>query len=247
MAKRIIIPARYGSTRLPGKALLEIDNKPIVQLVYEKAAQCGFDSVLIATDDLRIQQVAQSFGADVCMTSIDHPTGTDRLAEAVKIKDYDSDDIIVNIQGDEPFVPVANVLQVAQNLEKYQDAAIATLCVKIDDEREAFDPSCVKVVMDKQGYGLYFSRASIPWAREDFPNKQLPKTMDLFRHLGMYGYRASFLQDYTSLSISPLEKWESLEQLRALWHGYKIHVDIAREPNPPGIDTMEDLIRARKV
>ncbi|MCF6777193.1 3-deoxy-manno-octulosonate cytidylyltransferase [Thiotrichales bacterium 19X7-9] len=238
--KRIIIPARLDSQRLPRKALLEIHGKTIIQWVYERAMACQFDSVLIATDSEEIVAEVESFDGNVCLTSKSHPSGTDRLAEAVKLKNYSPEDIIINIQGDEPLIPVDNVHQVAENLLGHPEAAIATLGEPINNIDDVLNPNCVKVVTDKNGYALYFSRAPIPWARGDFP-KTLPSDVHCYRHIGMYAYRCEFLARYSQLKPSPIEAWEKLEQLRVLWHGEKIHFAVSKMPTPPGVDTQEDL------
>ena len=245
MARRIIIPARFASSRLPQKLLLPICGKPVIQHVYEQAMRCGFDSVLIATDDERIARVATGFGAEVVMTKVEHPSGTDRLAEAFNKMHYHPEDIIVNIQGDEPLIPVENVIAVADNLARFPASKVATLCEPLHDIKEIMNPNIVKVVMDKEGMALYFSRAAIPWARGHFP-ESLPKELKIYRHIGIYAYRGAFLSRYVSLGVSPIETIESLEQLRILWHGEKIHVGVAKEHTLPGIDTHEDLIRTRQ-
>ncbi|MFT6834149.1 MAG: 3-deoxy-manno-octulosonate cytidylyltransferase (CMP-KDO synthetase) [Francisellaceae bacterium] len=242
--KRVIIPARMHSARLPGKILLNIAGKPMIQWVHEKAIRCNLDSVLIATDDKKIYDVATKFGAEVILTSKDHTSGTDRLAEAVKKMDYADDDLIVNIQGDEPIIPEKVVFQVLDNLEKYPQASVSTLCEAIHTLPEVLDPNSVKVVFDKNGLALYFSRAPIPWDRDNFPSV-LSKQIQCFRHIGMYAYRAKFLKHYANITPSKIEEWERLEQLRILWHGEKIHVDIAAEKTLPGVDTEEDLKRVR--
>lgn len=246
MARRIIIPARYGSTRLPEKLLLPIADKPLIVHTYLRALACGFDSVVVATDDERIAKVVRMVGAEVCMTRIEHPAGTDRCAEAATLLGYADDDIIVNVQGDEPLLPVANVLQVADNLDKYAHVQIATLCDPIDDKLQIFNPHAVKVVFNAQQEALYFSRAPIPWARNDFPG-ELSEELFFFRHVGIYAYRSGFLKQYPNLNKSPLERLESLEQLRALWHGYKIHVDIAVEHTPPGVDTASNFQEVKAI
>jgi 3-deoxy-manno-octulosonate cytidylyltransferase (CMP-KDO synthetase) len=245
VAKRIIIPVRLASTRLPNKPMLDIAGKPMIQWVYEQAISCKLDSVLIATDDVSIKKAAEGFGADVCMTSADHTSGTDRIAEAAMIANYADDDLIVNLQGDEPLIPVENVLQVAANLAAHPDAAMSTLCERIHDKAEIFNENCVKVVLDKNDYALYFSRASIPWSRGHFPS-EVPETIRCYRHIGMYAYRGKFLRQYAQLAPSPLEQWEALEQLRVLWHGEKIHVGIAKSVTAAGVDTLEDLERVRR-
>lgn len=246
MARRIIIPARLNSQRLPKKALINIHGKPLVQWVYEKALMCQFDSVLVATDNDRVFDCVKGFGGDVCMTSKDHQSGTDRLAEAANIKGYDQDDVIVNVQGDEPLIPASNVKQVADNLIKNTQASVATLGEKILSLEEVLDPNCVKTVTDKNGFALYFSRAPIPWVRDQFPNT-LPENIDCYRHIGIYAYRCEFLMRYSKLAQSPLEQIEKLEQLRVLYHGEKIHFDCANESTPPGVDTQKDLELVKKL
>ncbi|MDF2529212.1 MAG: 3-deoxy-manno-octulosonate cytidylyltransferase [Gammaproteobacteria bacterium] len=246
MARRIIIPARYASSRLPGKPLLDIGGKPMLQHVYELALRCRFDSVVIATDDKRIFDFAESLGAKVCMTDPNHPTGTDRAAEVMRLLGYEDDDIIIGLQGDEPLIPISNVIQVADNLEQNPDANMATLCERMWDLKDIMNPNMVKVTFDIKGYALYFSRAPIPWARESFPHS-LPAEAEYFLHVGIYGYRGSFLRHYSELASAPIERCEALEQLRVLWHGGKIHVDIAKDHNPPGVNTAEDLELVRKL
>jgi 3-deoxy-manno-octulosonate cytidylyltransferase (CMP-KDO synthetase) len=245
MARRIIIPARYASSRLPGKPLLDIGGKPMLQHVYELGLRCKFDSVVIATDDQRIYDFAKSIGADVCMTDSNHPSGTDRSAEVMKTLGYAEDDVIVGLQGDEPLIPVANIIQVANNLEKNPEANMATLCERMWKLEEVMNPNLVKVVFDINGLALYFSRAPIPYARDSFPHS-IPQGAEYFLHVGIYAYRGSFLNRYSELMPAPIERFESLEQLRVLWHGGKIHVDIAKEHNPPGVNTQEDLELVRK-
>lgn len=243
----VIIPARYASTRLPGKPLLSLANKPMIQHVYEKAIQSQAEQVVIATDDERIFQCAQGFGADVVMTSPDHSSGTDRLQEVVTKLNLDSDDIVVNVQGDEPMIPPCLIDQVARNLASHPSAGIATLCEPIDEVETVFNPNAVKVVFDQQGFANYFSRAPIPWSRDCFSQEPpcLPSGVSYFRHIGIYAYRVAFLHRYVSWTDSQIEKTECLEQLRALSNGIRIHVDIALESPPAGIDTEEDLQRLR--
>lgn len=234
MAKRIIIPARFSSTRLPGKVLLDIAGKPMLQHVYDCSTQCNVDSILIATDHDDVYQVAKAWGADVCMTALKHKTGTDRLAEAAVLRHYADDDLIVNVQADEPLIPKANIEQVFEDLATHPDASIATLMDKLDAPEDIASPHAVKVVTDHIGYALYFSRTPIPHGDAQH-----------WIHIGIYGYRGEFLKHYAQLTPSPLEQSEKLEQLRALWHGYKIHVTSAPEPQPPGIDTEIGLARIR--
>lgn len=248
MKRRIIIPARYASTRLPGKMLLNIAGKPMLQHVYERACSAGFDSVLIATDDARIQSAASAFGAEVCLTASTHLSGTDRIAEAFQLMDYADEDVIVGLQGDEPLMPIENLVQVANNLAVQEVAVVATLCSPIHDAARIFDPNTVKVVRDAQNFALYFSRAPIPWVRDSFPN--LPSSLEVHRHLahvGLYCYRGAFLAQYTQLPPSELEQLEALEQLRILSQGLKIHVDVAAKPTPAGVDTPQCLQRVREL
>lgn len=247
MSFRVVIPARYASSRLPGKPLLDIAGKPMVQHVYERASSCGAHSVVVATDDQRIAEAVTGFGGEVCLTSDEHPSGTDRLAEVVTMMGYPDEDIIVNIQGDEPMIPPRLIQQVAMDLLEFEDASISTICTPIDTLEELFNPNVVKVVMDKLHYAIYFSRATIPWHRDAFVQDKdsMPQNTEYYRHLGIYAYRSSFLKHYSSLQISPLEQIESLEQLRAIWHGYRIHLSIATEPPGIGVDTEEDLLLVR--
>ena len=247
MQFHIIIPARYASTRLPGKPLRLLAGKPILQHVYEQARQSQAVSVIIATDDERIQQAAQAFGAEVCMTSTEHSSGTERLAEVIDVMNFKEDEIILNLQGDEPMMPSSCLDQVAALLQNNADCKMASLCEPISSADELFDPNAVKVVLDKNKHAIYFSRAPLPWHRDAFANnsKVLPAEPDLYyRHIGLYAYRAGFIKTYLTLSASPIEKAESLEQLRVLWHGENIAMDIAHESPGTGIDTEEDLIKA---
>ena len=243
MSFKIVIPARYQSTRLPGKPLLNIAGKPMIQHVYERAQESDADTIIIATDDQRIAEVAISFGASVCMTRADHPSGTDRIAEVAEKLHFADDDIVVNVQGDEPRLPAALINQVAKDLVKHPAADMASLYSEITDPAEVFDPNAVKVVTDAEGYALYFSRAPIPWLRESFTNQPVRKlpTATHFRHIGLYGYRCHFLKSYAELSACALEQHESLEQLRALYHGKRIHLTVAAIDPGHGVDTQENL------
>ena len=249
MGFRVLIPARYASTRLPGKPLLDIAGKPMLQRVYEQALASGAQSVTIATDDRRIEEAAAGFGAAVCITSADHNSGSERLAEAVQLLGYDDDEIVVNLQGDEPLMPPALLSQVAENLAANPDAAVATLCTRIHTAAELFDPHAVKVVMDRHGFALYFSRAVVPWDRDAFAvtTEELPPVAEHYRHLGLYAYHCGFLKRYVQLEPCALERMEALEQLRVLWHGECIHVAEAAVPPAAGIDTPEDLERVRRL
>jgi 3-deoxy-manno-octulosonate cytidylyltransferase (CMP-KDO synthetase) len=241
----VIIPARYASTRFPGKPLVKIDGKPMVQHVYERAIESGACKVIVATDDVRIAGAVDGFGGRYCMTGAHHESGTERLAEVVQMQNMLAHELVVNVQGDEPFIPAENIRQVAQNLHEHQEAEMATLAVKITDVEEAFNPNTVKVVVDKQGYAMYFSRATIPYDRSRFLDADsIDEVGDFYlRHVGIYAYRAGFIKQYVNMSPSGLEQIESLEQLRVLWHGQKIHVEVAKVTPPSGIDTPEDLAR----
>lgn len=243
MAFTVVIPARYQSSRLPGKPLVDIAGKTMIERVYSQACLAGAEHVIVATDDERIASVVRGFGGDVCMTSPDHQSGTERLAEVVELKNIASDTIVVNVQGDEPLIPPQVIKQVASNLHHYA-APMATLGVNISDPEEVFNPNAVKVVTDKSGYAMYFSRASIPWDREHFATQQV--IQPVLRHIGIYAYRAGFISTYLNWQPSPLEQIESLEQLRVLWHGEKIHVDVASVTPPAGVDTPADLEAVRR-
>jgi len=248
MAFKIVIPARYASSRLPGKPLLDIAGKPMIQHVYERACESNADSVIIATDDHRIEQAALAFGAQVCMTAAEHTSGTDRIAEVALSQQFADDDIVINVQGDEPCLPATLINQVADDLAHYDDADMASLYTKIEQEKQVFDPNVVKVVCDINGFALYFSRAPMPWLRDHF-NKQTSEAAPLqhYRHIGLYGYRASFLKQYSAMQACPLETAESLEQLRALYYGKKIHMSEALIGTGHGVDTESDLLEVRKI
>ena len=242
---QIIIPARYASTRLPGKPLLEINGKPLIQHIYESACRSDAVKVYIATDDLRIQEKAESFGAEVIMTTPDHLSGTDRLAEVVSILQLEDEAIIVNLQGDEIGLSESLIHQVAKGLHDHPRHSIATLCERIDSEEDINDPNVVKVVFDQNNTALYFSRATIPHSREgqiDGKNRQT----DYFKHLGLYAYRVAYLKKFSTTPVCELERSESLEQLRALYTGEKIYIEEACASAGIGIDTEDDLLRARQ-
>ena len=245
---KVVIPARYASSRFPGKPLADICGKPMLQHVYECAQSSGAEQVIIATDDSRIQAVAEKFGAEVCMTSTNHPTGTDRLAEVCLKYNWQIEDIVVNLQGDEPLTPVDILKQVATNLADHPRAGIATLSTQIKSLDEIKDPNVVKVVTDAEGYALYFSRAAIPFNREGGDASQLAELLKHYnRHLGIYAYRVSFLHSYVNMEACALENIEKLEQLRALYSGVPIHCEQACSLPGPGIDTPEDLIAVSKL
>ncbi|QHA85842.1 3-deoxy-manno-octulosonate cytidylyltransferase [Serratia rhizosphaerae] len=239
-----IIPARYASTRLPGKPLADIHGKPMVVHVMERARESGAERVIVATDHPDVARAVEAAGGEVCMTREDHESGTERLAEVIEHYGFADDQIIVNVQGDEPLVPPVIIRQVAENLAA-SSAGMATLAAPIETAEEAFNPNAVKVVMDAEGYALYFSRATIPWDRERFAQSKSAIGDNLLRHLGIYAYRAGFVRRYVSWAPSPLEKIELLEQLRVLWYGEKIHVAVAKAIPSVGVDTAEDLQRVR--
>lgn len=245
MSFTVVIPARFGSSRLPGKPLLEIGGLAMIQRVWQQAKKSDAQRVIIATDDQRIYSHAESFGAEVCLTDSEHPSGTDRLQQVVSMMAFEQDQIVVNVQGDEPLIPPAVINQVAANLQQHRDASIATLCEPIDSVEVLMDPNAVKVVADERGRALYFSRAPIPWPREQFSavDKTMPAGQHWFRHIGIYAYRCGFLQRYITWSPAPLEQLEQLEQLRALYHGEIIHLSTACENVPAGVDTPADLAR----
>jgi len=247
MAYTIVIPARYGSTRLPGKPLLDIVGKPMLERVWEQANNSGAERVVIATDDARVFDVAQGFGAQVAMTSVDHPSGTDRLQQVAEQLQLPADHIVVNVQGDEPLIPPTVIDQVALNLERHTEASVATLCEEIVTVKDLRNTNIVKVVCDAQGMALYFSRAPIPWPRDAFAEASdvMPATGKWYRHIGIYAYRTGFLHDYVRWEPAPGERLEQLEQLRALNQGVSIHVEQAIEPVPGGVDTEEDLMLVR--
>ncbi|WP_312934035.1 3-deoxy-manno-octulosonate cytidylyltransferase [Pseudomonas sp.] len=245
----VVIPARLRSTRLPGKPLLPIAGKPMVQHVWEQARKSGAARVVIATDDMSIFAACQAFGADVVMTRAEHESGTDRLAEVAAALGLATDAIVVNVQGDEPLIPPVIIDQVATNLAAHPEAGIATLAEAIHEPETVFNANAVKVVSDKNGLALSFSRAPLPWARDLFAQQrdQLPEGVPYRRHIGMYAYRVGFLQDFVSWGPCWLEQTEALEQLRALWHGVRIHVADAIEAPAVGVDTLEDLERVRRL
>ncbi|MGD9424302.1 3-deoxy-manno-octulosonate cytidylyltransferase [Pantoea sp. NSTU24] len=245
MSFTAIIPARYASTRLPGKPLLDIHGKPMVVHVMERARESGASRVIVATDHPDVALAVEAAGGEVCMTRADHQSGTERLAEVVEKYQFADDEIIVNVQGDEPMIPAEIVRQVATNLAG-SSAGMATLAVPITDADEAFNPNAVKVVMDEKGYALYFSRATIPWDRERYATSRDVIGDTLLRHIGIYAYRAGFIRRYVAWAPCPLEQIELLEQLRVLWYGEKIHVAVAKAIPSVGVDTPEDLQRVRE-
>lgn len=244
-----VIPARYASTRLPGKPLLDIAGCPMVVCVAERARQSGATSVWVATDDRRIAEAARSHGFDAALTDPGHASGTDRIAELANRERFHDADIVVNIQGDEPLIDPRLIRDVAAQLATHPNAAMATACHPISAREEVFNPNVVKVVLDRESDALYFSRAPVPYCRDAFSHGSAPLLRDapVYRHVGIYAYRAGFLKAFSRLVPPAIEKLEALEQLRALWHGHRITVFIASEAPVPGVDTPEDLERVRRL
>ena len=267
MKYSVIIPARYASTRLPAKPLAIIDGKSMIQHVYQRAEQSGAEKVIVATDDQRVFDAVTAFSGEVCMTSADHQSGTDRLQEVVKLYGLADDEIIVNVQGDEPLIPPTVIRQVAKNLAENSRASAATLGEPIHDLETLFNPNAVKVVADNMGRALYFSRAPIPWQRDEFSPTQIQEIFDgdfdatkaavagspvnisslARRHIGIYAYRVAVLHEFVTWPLAPLESIEKLEQLRLLANGREIHIADACEPVPGGVDTEADLERLRAI
>lgn len=239
---KVVIPARYGSTRFPGKPLALIAGEPMILRVVERAALSGVGEVIVATDDHRIKSLCEENSVQCVITSENHPSGTDRLAEVAAIMEWGVDTIVVNLQGDEPLMPPQLLRQVANALIGDDGVAISTLATPLVKATDVFNPNVVKVVMDKHGRAIYFSRAPIPWSRADFDLSTTPeKFPSMYRHLGIYAYRVGFLKRYPSLGVSPVEQIEALEQLRAIWHGEKIAVVVASELPGPGVDVPGDV------
>lgn len=238
MSFDIIIPARFASTRLPGKPLLDLGGMPLIERVYRAAKKSSAKQVIVATDDQRIADVVQDFGGDAVMTNPEHFSGTDRIAEVVVKRKIKQDRILVNVQGDEPFVPVKLIETVAMNLQSHQQAVMSTASHPIERKEDVLDPNIVKVVTDNEGYALYFSRSPIPYPRKE-------EFADHFKHIGIYAYRAGFVEKYNQLIPSKTEKTESLEQLRLLSNGFKISVQAVDYNIGFGIDTEQDLEKAR--
>jgi len=243
----VVIPARFASTRLPGKPLLPIAGKPMVVRVAEQAAKSGAQQIWVATDHQPIVAAVHEHGFKACLTHAHHQSGTDRIAEVVEQHGWADDTIVVNVQGDEPLIPPKLIHAVAQHLHDHPACSIATACHPIDDENAMRNPNIVKAVLDKDHNALYFSRAPIPYPRDAFAkNEALPQDIPVLRHIGIYAYRAGFLRAFGGLAPAAIERAEALEQLRALWHGHKIGVFITAEAPPAGVDTEADLIAARK-
>ncbi len=246
MSYHVIIPARYGSERFPGKPLADLNGKTMIQRVYERAVTSAASSVTVATDDNRIEAEVNRFGGAVVMTRADHPSGTDRLHEAAQILGLASDDVVVNVQGDEPLIPMQAINLVASLIKP--SVRMATLCEKIENISDVLDPNIVKVVRGEGNQALYFSRAPVPWDRQHFSStpSELPQAGTWWRHLGIYAYNVSLLDDFVSWPEGSLEKTERLEQLRVMEKGVSIHIEESPVPIPPGIDTPDDLVKALK-
>ncbi len=251
MTFTVVIPARYSSSRLPGKPLAEIAGKPMIEHVYRQAQRSRASAVVVATDDERVAAAVRAFGGDVCMTSPDHPSGTDRIEEVARKMGCASGDTLVNVQGDEPLIPPENIDQVAANLAANASCSAATLCEEIHAPADVFNPNIVKVVAAANGEALYFSRAVIPWERDAYA-KLIPGSLPASvsgayrRHIGIYAYRVSLLGEFVRWGACPLENIEALEQLRILWNGKRIHVATAAVAAPGGVDTPDDLERVRR-
>lgn len=242
--KHIVIPARFASSRLPAKPLLLIHGRPMILRVVDQAKKvAGFDDLCVATDDERIEEVCRAEGVDVVLTNPNHPSGTDRLSEVARIKGWSADDIIVNVQGDEPLLPAQLVQQVSQLLIDHPQCAMSTLCEPIHQLEEFQRDSIVKVVMSNRNEALYFSRATIPYDRDGAKQAEQQLHNQAFRHLGLYAYRVKLLQEYVTWEQGQLEKLESLEQLRVLENGHRIAIAVAEANLPPGVDTQADLDR----
>lgn len=254
MSFKVVIPARYASSRLPGKPLANIAGKPMVVRVAERAAESGAAEVLVATDHEDVRAAVELHGFAAVLTRIDHASGTDRIAEVAEQRGWADDIVVVNVQGDEPCIRPDLIDQVAQELASDAEAAMATACHPISTVAEFFNPNVVKVVRDARGHALYFSRAPIPWPREAFAARGaapqeisgLPDGLPAMRHIGIYAYRVAFLRRYGALGEAPIESFEALEQLRVLWHGFRIRVAVTLLAAEAGVDTAEDLERIRR-
>jgi 3-deoxy-manno-octulosonate cytidylyltransferase (CMP-KDO synthetase) len=240
---RVVIPARYGASRLPGKPLLDIAGKTLLARVWEQASASAAGEVVVATDDERVLAHCRDIGADAVLTRAHHQSGTDRVAEVAATRGWAPDSVIVNLQGDEPCMPSSLIDQLAQALLRDAAMPMATLATPITDAKALFDPHTVKVVTAASGAALYFSRAPLPWHRDEFlgDRAKLPTGTTFLRHIGLYAYRVGFLARFVGWPPAPLETAESLEQLRVLWHGERIQVEIAQTPPGPGVDTEDDV------
>jgi 3-deoxy-manno-octulosonate cytidylyltransferase (CMP-KDO synthetase) len=244
----VVIPARYASTRLPGKPLLDIAGKPMVVHVANRARLSGAAQIIVATDDLRIVEAVKQHGYYAMLTRADHVSGTDRIAEVASREGWQDDAIVVNVQGDEPLIDPALISEVATALANNKEAVMATACHGIHNKADFINPNIVKVVLDRQGHALYFSRAPIPYPRDTFAaDSELPSDMPVYRHIGIYAYRTKFLNQYAHIPPAAIEQYESLEQLRVLYQGYKIAVAITDNAPATGVDTESDLAYVRSV
>jgi 3-deoxy-manno-octulosonate cytidylyltransferase (CMP-KDO synthetase) len=245
----VVIPARYASTRLPAKALLDIAGKPMVVHVADRARASGAREVWIATDDERIAEAVNAHGHQALMTDAGHASGPDRIAEVAAKRRWSDTTIVINVQGDEPRVVPELIREVAQVLESDEEAVMSTACHDLHRNEDLFDPNVVKVVLDAKGHALYFSRATIPWARDAFARERsvIPQGLPVYRHIGIYGYRCQFLKRYAGLEIPAIERFEALEQLRALWHGLRIAVAVTEHAPEAGVDTPADLETVRRL
>jgi 3-deoxy-manno-octulosonate cytidylyltransferase (CMP-KDO synthetase) len=241
----VVIPSRFAASRLPGKPLLMIGDRPLIQWVWQRARASGAASVIVATDDARIVDAARGFGADCLMTSAQHASGTDRIAEVARAKGFAAGDIVVNLQGDEPMMPAGVVNAVAEALRARPHIDIATAVAPIHSLAEFLDPNCVKALRARDGRALYFSRAPVPWPRDRIAAGQPNDFAGAWRHIGIYAYRVRSLLQFAAWPPTPLEETERLEQLRALEHGMQIHLVALSEAPPAGVDTAEDLQRVR--
>ena len=244
-AFHVVIPARFGASRLPGKPLADIGGRPLIRWVWECARASGAASVIVATDDPRIEAVAMGFGADVALTSTQHASGTDRIAEVVRARGLGEEEIVVNLQGDEPLMPAHVLSDAAAALARHPHADIATVAAPVSNLEEFLDPSCVKTLLAHDGSALYFSRAPVPWPRDRLENGRPAAFDGALRHIGLYAFRVRSLLKFAGWPAAPLESAEKLEQLRALEYGMRIHVIVLREAPPAGVDTREDLERVR--
>ncbi len=249
-----VVPARYASTRLPGKPLADIAGKPMVVRVAERAAASGAREVWVATDHAEVAAAVEAHGFQVCMTSSECASGTDRLAEVAVKLGWSDETLAVNVQGDEPLIDPELIRRTALLLHARPAAAMATVCHPLRDLAEVMNPNVVKLVLDRDGYALYFSRAAIPWARDAWatatllgPHAALPAGLPAYRHIGLYAYRVAFLKDYPALERPAIEAFESLEQLRTLWHGYRIAAWVTEQAVPAGVDTAADLEEVRRL
>jgi 3-deoxy-manno-octulosonate cytidylyltransferase (CMP-KDO synthetase) len=244
----VLIPARLASTRLPDKPLADICGIPMVVRVAQRAQLSGATRVVVAADDARIVQACQAFGIEVLLTRTDHVSGSDRLAEACGLLELADDEIVVNVQGDEPLIDPSLIDAVARKLSSEPEASMSTAVHAIDSADDFTNPNVVKAVLDARGHALYFSRAPIPWWRDGFASQgmgALPSSPAPLRHIGIYGYRAGFVRQFPALPPAPIESVEALEQLRAMWHGHRIAVHVSDHAPGPGVDTPEDLLRVR--